>query len=56
MAMPIPAAPLELQQDWDVPEQVGLWEDVWRRFRRVAPVDEVARIERANEGVISAAR
>jgi oligopeptide transport system permease protein len=34
MAVPIPAAPLELQQDWDVPEQIGLWTDVWRRFRR----------------------
>jgi oligopeptide transport system permease protein len=34
MALPIPSAPLELQQDWDVPEQVGLWTDVWRRFRR----------------------
>src|SRR5215471_1344578 len=34
MAVPIPAAPIELQQDWDVPEQIGLWTDVWRRFRR----------------------
>jgi oligopeptide transport system permease protein len=34
MAVPIPAAPVELQQDWDVPEQIGLWTDVWRRFRR----------------------
>jgi oligopeptide transport system permease protein len=34
MAVPIPSAPLELQQDWDVPEQIGLWADVWRRFRR----------------------
>jgi oligopeptide transport system permease protein len=34
MAVPIPSAPVELQQDWDVPEQVGLWTDVWRRFRR----------------------
>jgi oligopeptide transport system permease protein len=34
MAVPIPSAPIELQQDWDVPEQVGLWTDVWRRFRR----------------------
>src|SRR5215471_16270533 len=34
MALPIPSAPLEQQQDWDVPEQVGLWTDVWRRFRR----------------------
>lgn len=35
MAVPMPAAPgTEIQQDWDVPEQVGLWTDVWRRFRR----------------------
>jgi oligopeptide transport system permease protein len=34
MAVPVPSAPVELQQDWDVPEQVGLWTDVWRRFRR----------------------
>src|SRR5689334_12343477 len=34
MAVPIPSAPVELQQDWDVPEQIGLWTDVWRRFRR----------------------
>jgi oligopeptide transport system permease protein len=34
MAIPVPSAPIELQQDWDVPEQVGLWTDVWRRFRR----------------------
>jgi oligopeptide transport system permease protein len=34
MAVPIPAAPVELQQDWEVPEQIGLWTDVWRRFRR----------------------
>jgi oligopeptide transport system permease protein len=34
MALPIPSAPLEQQLDWDVPEQVGLWTDVWRRFRR----------------------
>jgi oligopeptide transport system permease protein len=34
MAVPIPAAPIELQQDWEVPEQIGLWTDVWRRFRR----------------------
>ena len=34
MAVPIPSAPLELQQDWEVPEQIGLWTDVWRRFRR----------------------
>jgi oligopeptide transport system permease protein len=33
MALPIPAAPVE-EVDWDVPEQVGLWTDVWRRFRR----------------------
>jgi len=30
----MPSASLELQHDWDVPEQVGLWTDVWRRFRR----------------------
>jgi len=34
MAVRIPAAPAELQQDWDVPEQIGLWTDVWHRFRR----------------------
>jgi oligopeptide transport system permease protein len=35
MAVPLPVAPgTEFQQDWDVPEQVGLWTDVWRRFRR----------------------
>jgi oligopeptide transport system permease protein len=35
MALPIsPAAPVELPQDWDVPEQIGLWTDVWSRFRR----------------------
>src|SRR5215471_12403093 len=34
MAVPIPSAPVELQQDWDVPEQVGLWTEVGRRFRR----------------------
>src|SRR5215472_15244159 len=34
MAIPIPSAPVELVQDWEVPEQVGLWTDVWRRFRR----------------------
>ena len=34
MAVPMPSASLELQHDWDVPEQVGLWTDVWRRFRR----------------------
>ena len=34
MAVPIPAAPVELNQDWEVPEQIGLWTDVWRRFRR----------------------
>jgi len=32
------------------------WDATLRAFRRVAPVDEVARIERANEGVITAAR
>jgi oligopeptide transport system permease protein len=34
MAVPIPTAPIEFQQDWEVPEQIGLWTDVWRRFRR----------------------
>src|SRR3981081_3104551 len=35
MALHINAtAPLDLPQDWDVPEQIGLWTDVWRRFRR----------------------
>ena len=32
------------------------WDATLRSFRRVAPVGEVARIERANEGVITAAR
>ncbi len=32
------------------------WDATLRLFRRVAPVGEVARIERANEGVIGAAR
>ncbi|HEV3452311.1 MAG TPA: glutamate synthase-related protein [Acidimicrobiia bacterium] len=32
------------------------WDATLRRCRRVAPVSEVARIERANEGVIGAAR
>ena len=32
------------------------WDAAVRRFRRIAPVGEVARIERANEGVIGAAR
>jgi glutamate synthase domain-containing protein 2/glutamate synthase domain-containing protein 1/glutamate synthase domain-containing protein 3 len=32
------------------------WDAAVRQFRRVAPVGEVARIERANEGVIGAAR
>jgi oligopeptide transport system permease protein len=27
-------AAVEQVQDWDVPEQIGLWSDVWRRFRR----------------------
>ncbi len=35
MALPIgPATPIALQQDWEVPEQIGLWTDVWHRFRR----------------------
>jgi oligopeptide transport system permease protein len=35
MALPIsPMAPVDLQQEWEVPEQIGLWTDVWRRFRR----------------------
>jgi len=34
MAIHLPAAPVELQQDWEVPEQIGLWTDTWRRFRR----------------------
>jgi oligopeptide transport system permease protein len=37
MAVPIPAAPsapAALQPDWEVPDQTGLWTDVWRRFRR----------------------
>jgi oligopeptide transport system permease protein len=34
MAVPIPAIPAVLEQDWEVPEQIGLWTDVWRRFRR----------------------
>jgi glutamate synthase (NADPH) large chain len=32
------------------------WDATLRLFRRVAPLGEVERIERANEGVISAAR
>ncbi len=28
------AAAIERPIDWDVPEQVGLWTDTWRRFRR----------------------
>jgi len=32
--MAVPAASLDLQQDWEVPEQIGLWTDVWHRFRR----------------------
>jgi glutamate synthase (ferredoxin) len=32
------------------------WDATLRQFRRVAPLGEVERIERANEGVISAAR
>jgi oligopeptide transport system permease protein len=34
MAVPIPATPADFEQDWEVPEQIGLWTDVWRRFRR----------------------
>ena len=34
MAVSIPSTPVEIHQDWDVPEQIGLWTDVWRRFRR----------------------
>jgi glutamate synthase domain-containing protein 3 len=37
----------QLLEDWDATR---------RAFRRVAPVGEVARIERANEGVLSATR
>jgi glutamate synthase (NADPH/NADH) large chain len=32
------------------------WEETLRSFWRVAPVSEVARIERANEGVLGTAR
>ena len=32
------------------------WDATLRCFWRVAPVDEVARIERANEGLLGAAR
>ena len=32
------------------------WDTTMRFFWRVAPVDEVARIERANEGLLGAAR
>jgi oligopeptide transport system permease protein len=29
------AAPLSLEQiDWENPEQIGLWQDAWQRFRR----------------------
>jgi oligopeptide transport system permease protein len=34
MALPIGPTAIDLQQDWDVPEQIGLWTDVWSRFRR----------------------
>src|SRR2546421_1962190 len=34
MAASIPAVVGDLQQDWEVPEQIGLATDVWRRFRR----------------------
>jgi oligopeptide transport system permease protein len=34
MAVHAAPQPVELQPDWEVPEQIGLWTDVWRRFRR----------------------
>src|SRR5690242_7107207 len=34
MAVPIASAPIELQPDWEVPEQIGLWTDVWHWCRR----------------------
>ncbi len=37
-------------------EMLDDWDTTLRRFWRVAPVDEVARIERANEGVLGASR
>ena len=32
--MAAPAMAFEQIEDWDVPEQVGLWRDAWQRFRR----------------------
>lgn len=33
--MALPAAAVEQAVDWEVPEeQIGLWQDAWRRFRR----------------------
>jgi oligopeptide transport system permease protein len=32
--MAAPALMFEQVEDWDVPEQVGLWRDAWQRFRR----------------------
>lgn len=29
-----PALTFEQVEDWDVPEQIGLWRDAWQRFRR----------------------
>ena len=42
-----PRAPAGMLADWDA---------ALRCFWRVAPVDEVARIERANEGLLGAVR
>ncbi len=32
--MAAPALTFEQIEDWDVPEQIGLWRDAWQRFRR----------------------
>ena len=32
--MVAPALTFEQVEDWDVPEQIGLWRDAWQRFRR----------------------
>jgi hypothetical protein len=32
------------------------WQGMVRSFRRIAPLDEVARIEMANQGVLGASR
>ena len=32
--MALAATAVDLTQEWEVPEQTGLWTDVWQRFRR----------------------